>query len=523
MTDKIDPTMTAIQPSDTVGSSKVGEVYDVQDKHLHHDLAKEDVGAEFADIFQGGDGYTAKEARRLRWKLDLRLIPILWFNVVLPAMDKVSHGTAALYGLQKDLDLHGDQYSWIGSVFYFGYLVWCFPSASILQKLPIAKTVSIAMMLWGVLLIGSGFVNSFSQLMACRFLLGLLEAPVVPSNMLILSMWYTRPEQALRYGLMYTGFSTCLTGPIGYAIGFIKTTHFHVWQSFFWICGSMTFAYGIVVGIFLPDNPVKAKFLNEREKAIAIDRVRVNQTGIENKTFKKEQFFEAFLDVRVWLMFFFNIWISIPNGGLTNFSPLIVKGLGYSSQRSALLTIPNGVVQTASSYICNGGVFLAAKYIPKYHVRGAIMMFGIIVGLISATFLYTLPLTAYHSRLAALFMSFFYLGPYIVGLSLVGANTAGHSKKVVVNAMMFVSYSVSNIIGPQFFKPSQAPLYPLGFGAILGAYILSLITIALYMVSCSYENKRRDARDAAAGERVHADTDFKDLTDKQNLHFRYVW
>lgn len=118
MTDKIDPTMTAIQPSDTVGSSKVGEVYDVQDKHLHHDLAKEDVGAEFADIFQGGDGYTAKEARRLRWKLDLRLIPILWFNVVLPAMDKVSHGTAALYGLQKDLDLHGDQYSWIGSVFY---------------------------------------------------------------------------------------------------------------------------------------------------------------------------------------------------------------------------------------------------------------------------------------------------------------------------------------------------------------------------------------------------------------------
>lgn len=41
----------------------------------------------------------------------------------------------------------------------------------------------------------------------------------------------------------------------------------------------MTFVYGIVVGIFLPDSPVRAKFLSEREKAIAIDRVRVNQTG----------------------------------------------------------------------------------------------------------------------------------------------------------------------------------------------------------------------------------------------------
>ena len=146
--------------------------------------------------------------------------------------------------------------------------------------------------------------------------------------------------------------------------------------------------------------------------------------GIENKTFKKEQFIEALLDIRVWLMFIFNIWISVPNGGLTNFSPLIVKGLGYTSQKSALLTIPNGVVQTASSYICNGGVFLAAKYFPRYHYRGAFIMFGIIVGLIAAVFLYTLPTTAYHSRLAAMYMSFFYLGPYIVALSLVGANTA---------------------------------------------------------------------------------------------------
>ena len=70
----------------------------------------------------------------------------------------------------------------------FGYMVWCFPAGGLLQKLPIAKTMSVAMMLWGVLLIGSGFVNSFSQLMACRFLLGLLEAPIVPGNMLVLSM-----------------------------------------------------------------------------------------------------------------------------------------------------------------------------------------------------------------------------------------------------------------------------------------------------------------------------------------------
>jgi len=83
--------------------------------------------------------------------------------------------------------------------------------------------------------------------------------------------------------------------------------------------------------------------------------------------------------------------------------------------------------------------------------------------------------------------------------------------------MMFISYCVSNIVSPQFFKTDQAPLYPLGTGAILGSYILSLITIAVYMFVCFRENKRRDARDAAAREVVHHETDFKDLTDQQNL------
>jgi ACS family allantoate permease-like MFS transporter len=115
---------------------------------------------------------------------------------------------------------------------------------------------------------------------------------------------------------MYTGLSVLFTGPIGYAIGFIDSSE--KWRYFFWITGAITCGWAIIVGIFLPDNPVKAKFVTERQKAIAIDRVRADQTGVENKTFKKEQMIETFLDPKTWLMFAFNIWISIPNGGLTN-------------------------------------------------------------------------------------------------------------------------------------------------------------------------------------------------------------
>jgi ACS family allantoate permease-like MFS transporter len=50
-----------------------------------------------------------------------------------------------------------------------------------------------------------------------------------------------------------------------------------------------------------------------------------------------------------------------------------------------------------------------------------------------------------------------------------------------------------------------------------------MITMALYAAYCWWENKRRDPVDGQKDVRVHNDTDFRDLTDKQNIHFRYVW
>ena len=77
-----------------------------------------DIAAAYADKLDGENAYTRAEEKRLRWKLDLRLVPILWLNVTLSAMDKVTTSTAALYGMKTDTGLTGDRYSWVGSAFY---------------------------------------------------------------------------------------------------------------------------------------------------------------------------------------------------------------------------------------------------------------------------------------------------------------------------------------------------------------------------------------------------------------------
>lgn len=98
-------------PIEVVGQTK-------ESAHGQMFSSDEDIAAAYADRLDGENAFTPKEGNRLRWKLDMRLVPILWLNVTLSAMDKVTTSTAALYGMKTDTNLTGNRYSWVGSAFY---------------------------------------------------------------------------------------------------------------------------------------------------------------------------------------------------------------------------------------------------------------------------------------------------------------------------------------------------------------------------------------------------------------------
>lgn len=47
-------------------------------------------------------------------------------------------------------------------------------------------------------------------------------------------------------------------------------------------------------------------------------RVKDNLTGIKNNEFKWDQFKEALTDPKTWFLFFLQIGLNIPNGGITS-------------------------------------------------------------------------------------------------------------------------------------------------------------------------------------------------------------
>ena len=143
------------------------------------------------------------EAKKVLRKVDLRILPILFVTYLLQYLDKNGINYASVYGLQKATGLKGQQYSWLSSIFYFGYLVGQYPAGYLCQRLPIGKVMSYTTLLWGLILITTPACHNFAGLAVNRFLLGAIEAAINPGFVLIMSMWYTAAEQPLRLESYY--------------------------------------------------------------------------------------------------------------------------------------------------------------------------------------------------------------------------------------------------------------------------------------------------------------------------------
>lgn len=64
----------------------------------------------------------------------------------------------------------------------------------------------------------------------------------------------------------------------------------------------MAILVGLSVLLWMPDSPVHARFLSREEQVMAVERVRDDQGGTENKRIKVKQVAEALTDVRTWLI-----------------------------------------------------------------------------------------------------------------------------------------------------------------------------------------------------------------------------
>ncbi|CAG9983350.1 unnamed protein product [Clonostachys byssicola] len=342
-------------------------------------------------------------------KLDRLVLPLLFGTYALQCIDKSCLGYASVFTLSKDLGLVGKQYSWLSSLFYFGYLVFEYPTTLLSQKFPIGRFIGVAIVLWGGILIATGGAQNFAGMAVLRFILGGFESLITPTFVLINGMYYTRKEQVLRTGAWAcaNGFGSMIGGIVAYGMGQVNA--------------------GVP-----------------------------GWKGILNRQFKWNQVQEAlnpFRDPQGLLLFLTIFCNEVLNGGFGAFGTLTIQSFGFDSLQSTLIYIPQGFINMVC--ILFGG-WLAQK-LPNARIYVCIgMLVPTFVGLL-------LQIVLPRSNVAGLLIGVYLFPPFatclFIVLSLPGVNSSGYTKRITLSSYAFFGYALGNITGPFTVKPGETPAY----------------------------------------------------------------
>ncbi|KAF7555492.1 hypothetical protein G7Z17_g2110 [Cylindrodendrum hubeiense] len=467
-----------------------------------------------------------EDEKKLVRKIDMHLMPILIVSYGLQYLDKTSLAYSAILGLQEDLHLVGQQYSWTSSVFYIGYLVASYPISLGFVKFPLGKYLSVLIFLWGIVLTLHAVSSNYASLMVLRTLLGVFESAISPGFSLITGMWYTPTEHVSRHSFWFAGNASAsiIGSMIAYGLLHYQGS-LSQWKVLFLLFGLITVAWSVVAWFYLPDSPLTAKFLTPAEREFVALRPQKYQKTTQTKKWDRDQFIEALKDPKAWWFFFFSFVICVPNGGTTSFNTLIIKGFGYDKFETILMGLPAAGFQLLT-------VFLAAVFTSNVRKSRLIaLVFIFLMAIAGILMVKLLPDAERLARLAGFWLVMAVSPAFPLMLSLASSNIAGFTKKSTVMAMIFLGYCAGNLSGPQFFKATEAPNYHTAYTTILVCFAITIVLVIVFRLFLSWENGRRDKEQGVninPEDVRHVDLDSDegllqvDETDIQNKNFRYI-
>ncbi|KAF4620093.1 hypothetical protein G7Y89_g14729 [Cudoniella acicularis] len=287
--------------------------------------------------------------RKLLWKLDLTLIPWLCILYLLAFLDRTNIGNAKIDGLQTSLHhMSTGRYNATLSIFFVSYSVFEPLTNVLLKKMRPSLFIPLIMVIWGICMTFMGFVENWSGLMAARWFLGMAEAGLFPGINYYLSCWYKRSEFGVRAAIFFS--AAAVSGSFGGLLAAAITKMAGIggkpgWAWIFILEGTVTVLFGFASLWFVHDFPDAATFLSEQDRARVVRRLKMDQqSSAEHESFKKEYFFAAITDYKMWLGMIIYMGCDMPLYAFSLFLPSIITQMGYSSTTAQLHTVPPYVV-----------------------------------------------------------------------------------------------------------------------------------------------------------------------------------
>ncbi|KAJ5462218.1 hypothetical protein N7530_010423 [Penicillium desertorum] len=435
--------------------------------------------------------------RRLRLKIDLYIVPTVALLYLFCFIDRANIGNAKLAGFEEDLNLKGNDYNKVLSVFYISYIIFEVPCNIVCKWMGPGWFLPLTTVLFGVCSLGTAFVQDIQSASGVRFLLGIFEAGMMPGIAYYMSRWYRRSELAFRISLYIV--MAPLAGAFGglLASAILKLDHFgglKTWRMIFAIEGIITIGIGLIAFFTLTDRPETARWLTQEEKDLAIARVkseRVSATEVLDKmdiTKMKRGIFSPITLGTAVIFLLDNITVQ----GLAFFAPTIVRTIypDNSVVSQQLHTVPPYVV----------GAFITVLFPLLSWVFDRRMVYFVICPPsddASGAFVFGALCNAHVSNNVV-------------------SDTA-RSSAIGVNVMLG---NIGGLISTWSFLPFDSPDYHIGNGLNLATSSLMLILGALMWIWMKWDNKKRDKADIDQALAGMSQKQIQDL-DWRNPAFRW--
>lgn len=435
--------------------------------------------------------FDAARTRKLLWKLDWNIVPFLSLLYLLSFLDRTNIGNAKLFGLQKSLHMpttgpKAIQYNAALAIFFPFYVAAEIPSNMMMKRLRPSLWLTIIMLAWSICTICMGFVTNYKGLLVVRAALGVAEGGLFPGVTYYITMWYARHECGLRMALFFSAATAA--GAFGglLAFGINKMDGVGGRKSWSWIFileGILTLVVAFVAYWAINDYPRTAKFLTEEERTEVERRLKSDRSSLADE-FDVKYALDALKDWKIYVHMLITIGIYTPLYSISLFLPTIIKNMGYTNEKSQLMTVPVYVV--ACVFTITAG-FLA----DKMRQRGIFMLTFEIVAIIGFAML------ASSGKPAIQYVGTFFAASGIyplvpMGVAWNGNNIGGSLKRGVGIAMHVGFGNLGGAISAFCFLPKYSPRFIPGHITLASTVAMSAVLTCLMSVYLRIENKKRD-------------------------------
>jgi sugar phosphate permease len=192
-------------------------------------------------------------------------------------LDRSNYSIGVAGGMKTDLHLDAGASALLGALFFLGYFLFQVPAGVYAERRSARNLIFWSLIAWGALASLQGVVSSVPLLMVVRFLLGIVEAAVLPAMVIFLSHWFTKAERGRANTYLILGNPVTvlwLTAVSGYLV---EATS---WRWMFIVEGLPAIVWAFVFRALVSDHPHQARWLDPAERRYVEDALDAEQRAM---------------------------------------------------------------------------------------------------------------------------------------------------------------------------------------------------------------------------------------------------